>query len=322
MSKNIKLKEFIVRTIICSALAFALVGTGVCAPIPQDITKTVVFIYNGPDGKLEQADGTGFFVSVPSPLVPNRLWGYLVTAKHMVVANPKDLSSSLVSNLWVRVNMKSGGTSMYKLDLVVSGKDQTLFFNSDPSVDVAVFAIRPTDIDNMDLEFLPENMLITADDFKSLNIGVGTDMFFTGMFTSFLGEKRSSPIVRFGKLAMIPDEKIALPGLPAAEGYLMEAFSFGGNSGSPVFFYPSPDNTPGTLILGPRPIKIAGVMRGFFGDFEPIQLRQTQTAVQAQPGQSIPVSNGNSGIAFVVPARFISEILHSADLESLRQKHP
>jgi hypothetical protein len=322
MPRNTNVKEFLVRTITCWSLALLFIGTGVCATIPSDITKTVVFIYTDPDGTRAQADGTGFHVSIPSPTVPGRMWGYLVMAKHMVVTNPNDLNGPVVPNLWVRVNMKSGGTSMYKLDLITSGNNQTLFFNSDPSVDVAVFPVKPADIDKMDVQFLPEKMLSSADDLRTLNIGVGTDMFFTGMFTGFLGEKRSYPIVRFGKLAMIPDEKIDFStGLPAA-GYLMEAFSFGGNSGSPVFFYPSADNLPGTLALGPRPIKIAGVMRGFFGDFEPIQLLQKQTSAQDQPGQKIPVSNGNSGIAFVVPAKFISEILHSADLESLRKNNP
>jgi hypothetical protein len=253
--------------------------------------------------------------------VPGRAWFYVITAKHVVHTNSNDLTSPLFTTLWIRVNNKSGGSSMYALNLITSGQAQSIFFHSDPSVDIAVIAITPTDVDAVDIKSLPENMLTTADDFKSLNIGVGTDMFFTGMFTGFLGEKRSYPIVRFGKLAMIPDEKVNFSG-PPAEGYLMEAFSFGGNSGSPVFFYPSPDNTPGAIRLGPRPIKIAGVMRGFFGDFEPIQLVQTQTAVQDQPRPPIPVSNGNSGIAFVVPARFISEILHSPELENSRQKHP
>jgi hypothetical protein len=320
MSKNIKLKEFIVRTITWWALAFPFVANGVSAPIPEDIKKTVVFLYKGPDGTPVQADGTGFIVSIPTP-TPGRSWFYLITAKHVVHTNSNDLSSPLFSTLWIRVNEKTGGSSMHGVNLITSGKDQSVFFHSDPSVDIAVMAITPTDVDAIDIKSLPENMLVTADDLKNLNIGIGTDMFFTGMFTSFLGEKRSYPIFRFGKLAMIPDEKINSGPLPA-EGYLMEAFSFGGNSGSPVFFYPSADNTPGVMVLGPRPIKIAGVMRGFFGDFEPIQLLQTQTEVQAQPGAPIPVSNGNSGIAFVVPAKFISEILHSAVLESLRKDNP
>lgn len=318
MFRNMKAKEFLARIITWWSLALLCIGTGVCAPIPQEITKTVVFIYNGPDGTPAQADGTGFFVSIPSPPVPGRLWGYLVTAKHIVVTDKNDLNSPLLSNLWVRVNMKSGGTSMYKLDLITSGNNQTLFFNSDPTVDIALFSIGRFDKDKMDSVFLPEDMLVSTDDFQKLNIGVGTDMFFTGMFTGFLGERKSYPVVRFGKLAMIPDEKVTFS-KTASEGYLMEAFSFGGNSGSPVFFYPSADNTPGALILGPRPIKIAGLMRGFFGDYEPIQLAQTSTSA---PGQTIPVSNGNTGIAFVVPAKFISEVLHSPVLENRRKNKP
>lgn len=311
-----RIKErLIVPSILCFAFAMLFVKAGICAPIPPDITKTVVFIYKGPDGKLEQADGTGFFVSIPSPLDPNRSWVYLITAKHMVVKNPRDMNSELLQNLWIRVNMKSGGTTMYKLDLVPFGLKQTLFFNSDPAVDVAVFAIAPSEIDKMDIKILPESMLTTEDDLKTLNIGVGTDMFFTGMFTGFLGEKRSYPVVRFGKVAMIPDEKISFSGT-VSDGYLMEAFSFGGNSGSPVFFYPSLDNTPGSLTFGPRTIKIAGIMRGFFGDFEPLQLVDAPTAADVP---KIPVSNGNAGIAFVVPAKSISEVLHSASLENRRK---
>ena len=290
------------------------------APIPADITKTVVFIYKDAAGSPNQANGTGFIVTVPAP-VAGRAWFYVVTAKHVVHTNKDDLNSPLFPTLWIRVNNKSGDFSMHGINLIPSGPEQSVFFHSDSSVDIAVIGIMPNDIGVIDIKALPESMLTAANDFKSLNIGVGTDMFFTGMFTGFLGEKRSYPIVRFGRLALIPDEKVDFTG-PPAEGYLMGAFSFGGNSGSPVFFYPSADNTPGALMLGPRPIKVAGVMRGFFGDAEPLQLRQVHTTAQEQPGQPIVVSNGNSGIAFVVPAKFISEILHSPELEHARQTHP
>jgi hypothetical protein len=183
-------------------------------------------------------------------------------------------------------------------------------------VDIAVIPIKLPDTDSFDVKVLPEDMLGSTDDIQKLHIGVGTDMFFTGMFTPFLGEQKSYPIVRFGKLAMIPDEKIKFGGI-ATEGYLMEAFSFGGNSGSPVFFYLSADNTPGMMMLGPPVIKIAGVMKGFFGDIEPIGLLQPPTAV---PNQGIPVSQGNTGIALVVPAKFIKEILDSPALETIRQR--
>jgi hypothetical protein len=307
------------RAIASCVIFFALVftGKGVCSVIPPDMTKTVVFIYKDAAGTQAQAQGTGFMIAIPTTADPNRQWAYLVTAQHVVHTNSDDLNSPLFSELWVRVNTKSGGSAMYKLDIIPSGPKQTLFFHSDPSVDIAVLTIGATDADKLDIKTMPEQMLTGADDFKKFNIGVGTDMFFTGMFTPFLGEKRSYPIVRFGKLAMIPDEKIPFTGKPA-EGYLMEAFSFGGNSGSPVFFYPSSDNTPGQMNLGPPNIKIAGVMRGFFGDAERILFAENPTAASAPP---VPLSKGNTGIAFVVPAHFISEILHSEILEKRRQRN-
>jgi hypothetical protein len=229
---------------------FAIASTGVCSIIPTDITKTVVFIYKDAAGTPAQAQGTGFMVSIPSSGDPNRSWVYLVTAQHVVHTNANDFNSPLFSQLWVRVNNKSGGSAMYKIGIIPSGEGQTVFFHSDPSVDIAVLVISLNDVNNLDIKILPEQMLTSADDFKTLNISVGSDMFFTGMFTGFLGERKSYPIVRFGKLAMIPEEKVTFAGL-SAEGYLMEAFSFGGNSGSPVFFYLSSDNTPGQMRLGP-----------------------------------------------------------------------
>jgi hypothetical protein len=137
------------------------------------------------------------------------------------------------------------------------------------------------------------------------------------MFAAYLGEKRNEPIVRFGKLAMLPDEKVDFGG-HKIDAYLVETFSFGGNSGSPVFFHPSADNTPGTIVFGEAQIKIAGVMKGFFGDIEPIMAAQITEQI-GQLGQTIPVSKSNTGIAVVVPAIHVKEILDSPELENIRQ---
>jgi hypothetical protein len=42
----------------------ALGGPARCSIVPADIVKTVVFIYKGADGTLNQADGTGFLVDI------------------------------------------------------------------------------------------------------------------------------------------------------------------------------------------------------------------------------------------------------------------
>jgi hypothetical protein len=306
--------------LLISLIVLLSTWTGVASVIPTELTQTVVFIYKGAECSAAQAEGTGFLMAMPTP-DGKRSWAYLVTAKHVVHTDSNNFESPLFDSLWIRINTKTGGSKIYKVDLVAAGDKQDVFINEDASVDIAVvpLTISATDMPELELKVLPEQMLASTSDLKTLNIGVGTDMFFTGMFTGFLGEKKSYPIVRFGKLAMIPDEKIQFAG-QWTEGYLMEAFSFGGNSGSPVFFYPSADNTPGIISVGSPSIKIAGVMKGFFNDFEQIQLLQNQAAVPGGP--PIPVSTGNAGVALIVPAKFISEILHSPALEALRKKNP
>src|SRR6266849_10279527 len=47
--------------------------------------------------------------------------------------------------------------------------------------------------------------------------------------------------------------------------------SYGGNSGSPVFFFLSSEGTPGVLRLNrPRVLRLAGVIQGSFLAFHPI----------------------------------------------------
>jgi hypothetical protein len=84
----------------------------------------------------------------------------------------------------------------------------------------------------------------------------------------------------------------------------------------------------GTATCAPIPADITKTVVLIYKDAAgtPAQANGTGLSSRCQSpsrtGQKIPVSNGNSGIAFVVPARFISEILHSPQLENLRQKHP
>jgi hypothetical protein len=79
--------------------------------------------------------------------------------------------------------------------------------------------------------------------------------------------------------------------------YLLETQSYGGNSGSPVFFYLGHDRFPGQLVVGPSEIWLAGVMRGTFLNGSPIQFLQSPTA-------TIPFSTQNIGIAAVTPSFF------------------
>jgi hypothetical protein len=80
--------------------------------------------------------------------------------------------------------------------------------------------------------------------------------FFAGLFVSYYGEHRNNPIIRFGRVAMLPEDRIPWrtdPSKPVENVrlYLLETQSYGGNSGAPVFFFLGADRNPGGLVLGP-----------------------------------------------------------------------
>lgn len=120
-----------------------------------------------------------------------------------------------------------------------------------------------------DFKFILYSMIATKEIMNKNKIAEGDNVFFTGLFTSNKGQKRNQPIIRFGKVALISDEKVEWtedPDKPAKfmDLYLLESLSFGGNSGSPVFFHLSPLRTPGQIsITGPN-IFLAGIMRGYY----------------------------------------------------------
>jgi hypothetical protein len=119
---------------------------------------------------------------------------------------------------------------------------------------------------------------------------------------------------------MLPEDRIRWQSDPAiapefVELYLLETMSFGGNSGSPVFFTQGADRQPGSIIIGPPEITLAGVMRGNFNETRPGGFIQTPNAV-------LPVFGQNVGIAAVTPAHLLHEILYSEELKKLRTDNP
>ncbi|XSC44030.1 S1 family peptidase [Bradyrhizobium sp. RDT10] len=227
-----------------------------------------------------------------------------MTAKHVL----KDQQGNSFKSVFVRVNSKAGDPQFAPLPLT------QVYTHSDPTVDLAVIPVQP-DENTFDFRMLGEDFLTTKQSFSDLKIGEGSDVFFVGLFTSFYGQHKNFPIARFGRVAMISNEKIPWqdgPNFPAqhADLYLLETQSYGGNSGSPVFFHLGPDRIPGQLFLGSE-YRLAGVMRGTFLNRSPIQFLQAPTAV-------IPFSAQNIGIAAVTPAYLLREILFSDPLANAR----
>ena len=174
------------------------------------------------------------------------------------------------------------------------------------------------DVNVYDFLTLPLSLIKSKEDFKKTKIGLGSDVFFAGLFVPHYGLKSNVPIFRFGRVAMLPDECVQWNERhkppQCVELYLLETMSFGGASGSPVFFSLRIDRELGQIYTGWE-IMLAGVMRGNFnepraGDF-----------IEA-PDRVAPLFGQNVGIAAVTPAHLLREILLSDELVTHRRDHP
>lgn len=275
------------------------------APIPPEVKSVVAFVFipGKKPGELVPY-GTAFFVGVKDRKTADRFFGYLVTAKH-VLRTPDH--KSWLPKIFLRLNTKNGGSEIFEIPLSLSGADKNVFLHTDPSVDIAVIPGLP-DQNKFDSKFLPEDMVTTEKDFKELKITEGSEVFFTGLFSPYIGTRKNYPVVRFGRVSLITDEKIKFADQDA-QLYLIESGSYGGNSGSPVFFYLGSDRTPGMLVLGSPILKLAGVMSGSFLDLQPVGVVETAT---------VNVAPSSMGIAAVVPAYKLHEVLFSEDLMKQR----
>lgn len=297
--------RFFQNTLIVILLACILGEIGMAISIPSEVKSAVAFIFIAKeDGKLIPY-GTGFFVGVKNTSDPNVYATYLVTAKH-VLYKPK--TTKFLDKVHIRLNNKNGGSEISAIPIKIKGKEQTVFMHSDPLVDIAVIPCLPNQ-EKIDFKFLPDDMITTRETYKDLHIREGSEVFFTGLFTPHSKTKRNYPIVRFGRVALMTDEKIELEPGKEMDLYLIEAGSFGGNSGSPVFFYLGSDRNPGGLVLGPPIIKLAGIMQGTFRDRQEIKVVETK---------NVPISFSSMGIAAVVPGYKLHEILFGKELKKKR----
>ena len=186
-----------------SLLLLALESFG--QAIPNEVKKTVVFIYIKNDSSKIVPNGTGFLVGVKDTSSKlDKYTVYLVTAKHIIQKQDK---KTIYNEIYLRLNKKDSSSSIIPLSLQTKDGNKNVFIHTDSTVDIAVISTTPnTDI--YDYMILPDKYFTSKSDFINLNIQEGTEVFFTGMFMSYIGDKRNYPIVRFGRIALVTDEKI------------------------------------------------------------------------------------------------------------------
>jgi hypothetical protein len=269
---------------------------------------------------VQRPVATAFLVSSPPATDPPTV--YAVTARHVIEG-----ARAARESLFVRVNLKAGKPFE---DLPIPDTNWVESRSSD--VSVARMTLRK------DFDVLPlDTERFVTDEFASKRqLGPGDDVFFMGLFSLHHGRQRSQPIARFGNLSLMPEPvRVVHQGKDAQgqewrweqeiNGYLVEARSWGGVSGSPAFVYFPADRFAGGVVISSNP----DGQPWAYQDFDDPPQPEHDTADQWPKllgivsshfdiTQDVALSGDvfgearvqlNAGIAVVVPAQDIMELL-------------
>ena len=275
--------------------------------VDPDVLKCVMFLAE----EREQNGGAFKIVPVATAFVvrlkENDLtWKYLVTARH-VIEGAKD-------ELYVRANLKTGSHKEFPI------KKADWYRHDD--ADVACTEFYMPDRDPMELDyvstpteqFISDKYEFTFDPLPqgaAEPVGLGDDLVFIGLFVEHAGKERNLPIVRLGNIAAMPTEAVSVARNGGTSSfsqlaYLAECKSWGGVSGSPVFW---------TQQYGRQSVYLTGLL-GLISSHYDIKTN-AETAGDIVGTITTPI---NSGIAVVTPAHFVNELLLRDDLVEIRKK--
>lgn len=164
--------------------------------------------------------GSGFLVHVPFRSTENMQQTYVVTNRHVVYGTPTPV---------IRLNRIDGSVAGFVTDQA----DWNVHPDGD---DLAVLPIpmNPKEFRRMSIgpdRFVTQHLIVDED------IGIGDDTIMVGRFIGHDGRQRNTPSVRFGNIAMMPHEKIKTTTGFDQESFLVEQRSMPGYSGSAVYIY-------------------------------------------------------------------------------------
>jgi len=188
-----------------------------------------------------------------------------------------------------------------------------------PSADVAVAPIT-IPLERYDLGFLPTELFANDEWMREHDVGIGDHLAVPGLLAHHIGTERDEPSLRFGRISLIPQAKIVIPPQGALPGMEMDAIlaelsAWAGQSGSPAFVYFSIDRG---LFAGkalqlqiPSP-RLLGILHGHFIIPQAVRERDEEFL-----HAHVPL---NSGIAILVPATKITEVLQGEEPQEHRER--
>jgi hypothetical protein len=286
--------------------------------IPNDYLESVCFICVKVQGVAGEDDffiGTGFFCSVNSSL-PGLRHSYLVTDRHVI----QDAKAAGYSDFYVRLNTVNGRS-------ITAAIPDSWVYPENPAVDIAVLPVSlPDEVGGVRFQLLTiqQENFVTEEVIKEEGIGVGDNLFITGLFSHRWGYQRNIPIVRTGVIASMPDEPFPTESGDLYDGYLIETRSIGGLSGSPVYVYldawrPQYHKDVSKFDTSNLRWRIytLGIIRGHWN------LERQDAAVDVSLGVTLEnqeIDQLNTGIAIVTPIQEVQKILQGEELMKNRER--
>lgn len=283
--------------------------------VPEMILDCVGFIgevtHRDEQGVSGDLHATGFFAFVPceAPRLREEKIGfvYFVTARHV----QHDLANR---EIYFLVNKVGGGVT------TIRDRFGDLWWThpTDKTADVAITqVIRQADAN---IGSVSVDQFATPELLNQLQIGIGDEIFCTGLFTPAPGSAKNIPIVRHGNIAMMPEEQIQTE-LGYADVYLVEVRSLGGLSGSPVFVRPTlnaklPVEQQRGTVKNSFSMGHGGTLLGLMHGHWDIREEDMNRAFFTQDRKH----GVNMGIAIVVPAIKILETINHPEVVMIRKK--
>lgn len=277
--------------------------------VPDEVRKCVVFVCARFSSGVRPCGTVFLFMT----LIEGTDRGFVdvITARHVIEGIRKQSTDAKVI---LRFNTKAGSHTFVESDAA------RWDFHPNASVDVAVmsFAI-PSE---MDVRYLGPDILATEETINKFRIGIGDDVFITGLFVNHYGAERNIPILRVGNIAATPSEMVETRMGPM-EAYLIEARSIGGLSGSPVFVYLDAlrqqiDRKEQALLLLPKgegPVGGRLFLLGLIHGHYDVRVTTDDANPDGLREEAI-----NMGIAIVVPVSKIMETINQPTRIALRKK--
>lgn len=152
---------------------------------------------------------------------------------------------------------------------------------------------------------------------RAPHLGPGDEVFMAGRFVDFDGRQKNTPTARFGNIAMLPGEE---------DFYLIEHHSLPGCSGSPVFVRIDTDQRGGDNARI-HDLNRSGEYQRFYGPWllglDSFRVQDWLRVYDSRSDAAVTTPSGwvktNSGMAGVVPAWKIMELLESPNLVKQRE---